>query len=330
MKVNIIGFELTFGSNLKISEVFQILESKQGKKNKFYSDEYVYYVDVKDDYIIGVALRLKKDKNSVRTKEQGGTFIPTIDVASKDTSNTEVSFFCMNPETLKGVCYSYFGGLSTAMLRTIWQPAFKTILNAKRKAYRKELVGSGKYQKKKASELAEQKYYEKLSIRTLITKAGIDSLFDKLASIKEIEINSQNALSQSGKYETQSSFIKKSAVNVKFENAHARLQEVQEYVRKILPSKVSEGDIIRLRGEIDSGEEKKFYLGENNQEFGDFNFDEYTKKFPKKDWAKFPDCDAIGVLLKILKKDTILFGLTKPEHDWRLPSAKTVNKVKSK
>ena len=112
MKVNIVGFELTFGRNITIPEVYQLVESNQGVKKNYYGDKYLYYTDVKDDLLVGIILRLKKDKSQINTKEEDGDFIVDINTLKDDYSSTEVSLFTLNPKTLKGVFYCYFGGLS--------------------------------------------------------------------------------------------------------------------------------------------------------------------------------------------------------------------------
>lgn len=326
MRVNIIGFELDFARNIKLPEVYQLLESNQGKKHAYYGDKYLYYTDVVDDYIVGIILRLKKDKGRITTKEDGKEFIVDIDKLAKGQSSTEVSLFCMNPKTKMGVFYSYFGGLSPSILRTMWKPAHNKVQRAKIRDLCKQYEGSNKYEPSKARAKAEENFKGVMLLRTLTTPATIENLFKVFNSIQEITINSKSAVQGAGKYSPNSSFIKKASVNIKFNSAVAWYQHIQGYIRKALPTNITDDDKIRIVGETIGGEEKAYVIGENLQEFGAFEFDDFITKIPQKKWSDYSKCDAIKVLLLILKNKTIIFGHTVPEKSWRLLSAQSSKK----
>jgi hypothetical protein len=326
MKVNVVGFELGFGKNIDISEVYQRLESNQGKKKSIYQDKYVYYTDVKKDYIVGLIFRLRKDKSQIRTIEEDGDFKVDIDKLRKDHSSTEVSLFCLNPKTLQGVFYCYFGGLSTTILRTMWKPAHDSVQKAKIKDKTNEIKAHKHYETSKAKAEAEDIFHGFLKVTTLTTPATVNNLFGIFSNIKEIKINSKEALEGAGKYSPSSSFIRKGKLEATFENPNKWFESIKDYIRNIIPSEPNEGDIIRLVGETLTGEEKAYIVGENLKEFGQFSYDEYVNRLPKKKWSNYKKSKALKLLLKIMRNDSLVFGLPPEESTWRLPSATTENR----
>ena len=324
MKVNIIGFELDFASNVSFGEVYQLIESGAGKKHKFYGDKYLYFTDVKQDLVIGVLLRLKKDKNRITTKETGNDFMVDISELGSGESSTEVSLFCINPDTKKGVFYQYFGGLSIATLRVMWRPAHNKVQSAKIKDLAKEYREHNKYNKEKAREKAKEHYNGIFGIETLTPKATVDSIFQLVTSIKEFKINSKNAIQNAGKYSPQSSFIKKSKIELAFEQPAAWFEHIKRYIKTIMPATVDDDDIIRIVGETLSGEEKAFVIGDNLDEFGNFEFDKFVKKLPKAKWSDYENCKAMDILHNLVETKPIIFGRPSPAKNWRLSSKKNV------
>jgi hypothetical protein len=329
MKVSISGFELSFAKPFSLPEIYQLFESLQGKEYRHYSDKYIYYTDVKENFIVGVVLRFKKDKKSIATRtNENGDLVIDVSKLGEDEDNTEVSIFCMNPKTLKGVFYAYVGGMSVNILRTIWKAPHDTIKANKIKSLTQEYSRFEDKRKVLAKQRAESECAGFFDIKLLTTPATLAFMLAEFETIKGFEINAADALDDSGKYSPSSSIIKKAKVDVTFENIVSGYQNIKQYINKVITSTPTNSDIIKLHGVLAGGQEKTLYLGENVEDFGRIKFDTYVDWLPEELWKDYINCVAVDKLIYKMKNTDAVFGVAPQNNSWRLSSATTENKLK--
>jgi len=329
MQVRISGFQLEFSNNINLPEVFHTLESMQGKKISRYKDKYLYYTDVKEGYIVGVVLRFRANKKSISTTtDASGNLILDVTKLGTAEDNTDVSVFSLNPKTLRGVFYQYTGGLSPASLGQIWSQAHDKVKSDKIKTLTLEYSQLGTKDKSMALAKAQQECDGRFLIKVLSTPATLEFILNEFDVIKKLEINTNDALENSGKYAPNSSFIKKAKVDVTFENLSSELRNIKQYIQKVVTDNPTERDIIKIYGDLASAQDKMIYLGENIDEFGSYSFDSYVTLLPEKYWKDYIDCEALNKLLYKMKNAKSIFGVIPTNENWRIPSATTLNKLK--
>ncbi|MFT4850452.1 MAG: hypothetical protein ACI83B_003009 [Sediminicola sp.] len=326
MRVNIVGFQMELGKAVTLPYLYQLFESSDAKETKFYSDKYLYFTDIKDNYIVGLVLRFKKDKKHIAThKNENGDLVVDISKLGTDEENTEVSLFCINPESMRGLYYSYVGCLSSSVLKTTWKVPHDLIKNAKIKSLIDEYSEFGKKDRLAAKKKAVNECSGHFNLKVLVTPADINTIISQYSEIKSIEINSQSAFEESGKYSPTGDFIKKGKVEMLFENIVINANSIKMYIKKLVTDTPSKSDIIRLRGKLIDGEEKTFVVGENIDSFGHYEFDKFVELLPKGLWKDYTDCAAMDKLIYIMKNKDAVFGSIPSNNDWRLESAKTAN-----
>lgn len=325
MKVNVIGFEMSFAKSIGIPELYQLLESSQGKEINQGSIKYVYFTDLIDGFIVGLVLRFKKDKMSIATtiNADGELMIDIADLG-KLKESTEVSIFAINPDTLRGVYYSYVGCLSSSILKTIMKQPHETLKSGNIKSLTQQYSQFGKKDNSMAHKRAVEECKGFFDLTLLSTPSDVNSLLEQYDSISEMEFNSTEALDKAGKYQPDSQFIRKGKVNVTFDNVIPNYQKISKYIKSLISDK-KEKDIIKLRGKLASGEEKWLKLGENIEDFGRLDFDNYVDLLPQEKWADYTDCEALQKLIYILNNKTAIFGIPSTDETWRLASATTEN-----
>jgi hypothetical protein len=325
MNVNVIGFQMSFAKSIKIPELYQLLESSSGKKLRQGSTNYLYYTDLKDGFIIGLVLRFKEDKMSIATSKEGEEFIIDKTELGKGKENTEVSLFAINPDTCRGVYYSYIGSLSSSILKTIWKKPHDNLKAYNIKSLIDEYSQHGKNDKTAAHKHATDDCSGLFNLELLTNPADINDLFKHYDTINALEINSINAFDDAGKYRPDTQFIKRGKIQQTFENVVSNESRIFSYIKGLVANK-SDDDIVRLRGKLEGASEDKWLkVGENIQDFGRLKFDDFVELLPEHKWSDYSTCKAIEKLLYILNNKTGTFGATTTDESWRLASAKTMN-----
>lgn len=328
MNVNVVGFQMSFAKSIKIPELYQQLESSLGKKQTQGRNNYLYFTDLKDGYIIGLVLRFKEDKMLIATTQEDGEFLIDISELGKGKESTEVSLFAINPETGRGVYYSYVGSLSSSILKTIWKQPHDNLKKYNIKSLQNQYSEHGKKDKALAQKKANEECSGFFHLELLTNPADINELFTHYNTINAVEINSVNAFDDAGKYRPDKQFIKKGKILQTFENVVSNESSIMAHIKKITNNK-SDDDIVRLRGKIDGiSEDKWLKVGENIQDFGRLKFDSFVELLPQKKWSDYSNSEAINKLLYILKNKPAIFGDLPVDETWRLDSAQTINRNK--
>lgn len=239
-----------------------------------------------------------------------------------------VSLFAINPETCRGVYYSYIGSLSSSILKTIWKNPHDNLKRYNIRSLQEQFSEHGKKDKKLAHNKAIEECSGFFNLELITNPADLDELFKHYDTINALEINSVNAFEDAGKYRPDSQFIKRGKIMQTFDNVVSNELNIMAYVKKITSNK-SEGDTVRLRGKLAGlNEDKWLKVGENIQDFGRLKFDSFVELLPQYKWTDYSTSEAINKLLYILKNKTSIFGDLPTNEEWRLDSAQTVNRNK--
>jgi len=325
VKVNVIGFELSLAKGIEIPEIYQLLESAQGDEHKHGKDRYIYFTQLLDGIIVGLVLRFKTDKMTIATtKDENGELIIDIKELAKEKDSTEVSLFAINPNTLRGVCYSYLGSLSETILTNIFRKPHDKLKSGNIKSLTEQYSQFGKNDKAAALTKAQGECSGFFSLSILTTPADVDTLLKSYDVITAVEVKSKGAFDKGGKFEPNSNLIKSSKVNVVFENLSSGYTEIVKYIKKLNSGKTID-EVIKLRGKLASGKDKWLEIGENISDFGVLEFDNYVKSLPQDKWTNYTSCEGLKKLIYLLNNKTSIFGNPSNCDNWRLPSAATEN-----
>jgi len=332
MKVKIQGFELSLCNGVGLPELFQLLESGQNKTMPVNNDEYVYMVDVKDNFIVGLLLRFSDVKKFITTSRgnSGELLIKVPDLTDENLDDTEASIFCINPDTLRGAFYTYRRSLTRKLLTTLLSRKHNFLKTKKLEDLKDEYSQLDPAKRKAASAKANKEITGSFNFELLCTQASIDLLLNSYDEITEMSVTAKDGLPDGGMYSPASAYVKSTSITTKFEKnkSQSLVEQIKGFVRKV-SGNLGEDDAIKLYGKLESGAQAWLSLGENISEFDILQFDRFVDMLPEEneDWKEYINCAATVRLINLLKIETAIFGKAPKNAAWRLPSASTENKI---
>ncbi|MEP0357052.1 hypothetical protein [Paraglaciecola sp.] len=330
MKVKIQGFELKFSNGIEIPEFFQLLESNEGKSQVHHDDEYLYLVDIKDNYIIGLILRFSNIKKFITTSRgvDGKLLIKIPDLTDENLEDTEASIFCINPDTMRGAFYTYRRSLTKSLLTSFFRSNHNFLKSKILADLTNEYSQFDPKKRKNASKKAKEQVHGYFKFDLIATPATLNTLLDSYDEISQMSVGVKEGLPDAGIYSPAEPFVSSTNLTTKFEKSklQSNLELIKAFVRKAT-KKLNKEDALKLYGKLENGSSQWLAIGENINEFEVFEFDRYVDMLPDKDeeWNNYVNCPATIRLINLLKSDTAIFGDQPINSDWRLPSAKTEN-----
>lgn len=326
-KVKIVGFKVEFCPRISIGEFFQRLESAENEQSILGDRDVKLYVDDVDGYIVGLLLSFKRDRKSVITEEKDGEkkLIIEKQELKKGQHNSEANIFVINPSTLDGAYYSYFGALTHTrferFLAKIHDKIRKEKIREKKKEYEKH-DGSG-MNSKKAYEKAKEFYAGDFKFTLKISEKDIDSVLDVYEKISSLELSVTGAIPDANIFTPASNFITTTNTRVGFKAPKNGVSALKAHVKSLMMTVVgsNKSKMLKVIGRTLSGEEKHLYLGDNMDFFGEMDYDRYVDLLPNKYWDDYTNSGALSAMLKIIQSKPHIFG-DKPKKGWKLISRK--------
>jgi len=332
MKVNILGFEIGLAKGVSTGDFYQQLEAIEDHEIKLKSRTTIIYTDVVDHLMCGIVLSYKSNKKSLVTaRDADGNLTITKNTLKNNEHGTEVSLFAINPGSLKGIFYSYNGSVSPTGFRELLKKRHDIDLKFKKQSYRDELTHFGGKEISNLPKKVSKKYSGSFSLRLLATPTDLNKLLSKYKEIKHILLRATNALSEGGRYTPMEEFSKKSSIMIDL-NEGSLIQDVRNTIKKVFTpyAKQQKETTLRLIGLAHSGEELSLVVGDNSENFGRINYDEYVDLLPKDKWKDYKECEALTRIIEKVRKTDVVFGPPLLNKDWKISSAKDINTEKEK
>lgn len=324
-KVNIVGFTVSMSSKISLGEYFQYLERSSGSEIQISGQKHFLLTDIHDDYITGLTLSFKSDKKSVATrlvKDNRKSQIDRIKLR-EDQKGTEVSFFCINPATMSGLLFSYFGGPTIRSIQKILESPYKKLQRELISEKCKELSKLSNHPdiKRISKDKAINFYSGNFKIDMIFKKLDIKTLVKNFSEIRNIEITASNALDNAPIFSPIVPFSSKSKISINTDKTTG-IQVLRESVINLYKKfkHPDEVEALKIYGKSLTDETLSFQLGENIKHFKQMTYDDYMELLPDQFWEDYKKSEAISLLLKIIKLEHIYFGGKIKHETWKLPS----------
>ncbi len=324
MKVKILGFELEMKSGVSVGEFYQQLESYEDKEIIILGKTNVIYTDVIDGYICGIVLNYKSNKKSiVTTRDSDGDLMVRKDKLKKGEKGTEVSLFVINPETMKGLFYSYAGATSPSALGEIFKKCHQKVHTYKVADYKSELTNCGMKDVSDIAKKVRNKFPGKFDFTLLVTPSDLSDVLQQCKEVSQVTVRARDVLSDGGTFAPLDSIAKKSTVAVDIDPG-ADIGLIRKVVKNVFkPFVESEKEnALRIYGTAYDGESLSLKVGENCDHFGWYHYDEFVDYLPKRKWKKYKKCEALGLLIKKMCEHSVVFGSIPKKNEWKLKSVK--------
>jgi len=323
MKVTVKGFSLNFTKEVSTADFLQEIERFEGQEITILGKKLFLYTNIVNNFIVGIILRYKDNKKSIITEEVGKELEFKIDKLKAGQHGTEVSLFAINPDTLHGVFYSYSGCTGANDYKKLFHKAFSSSLKQKHKDKRNELTNFGKKNIKNLNSKVSKLLPTTFEFSLLTSKSDLSSILSKLNQIDKVTLKATNALIDSGKYTPLTHISRNCRIEVDIDkNSH--IDTVKKHIRNVFSafSKQKEETALRIRGKTHMGSEIDQVIGDNLNDFGYLDFDDYVNTLPSQKWKEYTSCLGLSAILKILIDKVSIFGPCPLDDQWRHSSTK--------
>ena len=324
MRVSTLGFEIKLAKGVTVGDFYQQIEAIEDKEIDLKSRKTVLYTDVVDGLLCGIVLSYKSSRKSLITaRDKDGDLKVTKNTLKKNEHGTEVSIFSINPMTLKGLFYSYSGSVSPTGFAELLKKCHDKDLKYKKSSCKDELTEFGAKPVKNVNKKISERYSGSFSLSLLVTPADLNRLLPRYSAIKSVILRASNALSDGGRYTPLEDISKRSSVIVDIDQ-NSMIGDVTDKIKKVFGgyAKQKEETVLRVIGLAHSGEELNLIVGENNDNFGRIDYDEYVELLPLVKWKEYNKCEALERLIEKIMETDVLFGKLPPNVDWKHRSTK--------
>lgn len=311
-KVNAVGFQVELSNNINFVKFYDALKNEQNKEIIIHGTTSVHYITVKEDYIVGLILTYKNHRRSIETsKDEDGNLIIGKLQTPDGSNGTEASLFAINPSTKRGVIFTYFGSISIVKTKTLFKRIHDSLRKTLISEYVEELEKQNKSKKiKGAHKKANEHFNGEFDIKLLVSPTDIDNLLKKYKSFTKVEIRSIEGLVDSPTFSPVSNVVSSTSLDMNI-SSKTNANLVMTSIKALLnPTGTFNTEwVMRIIGKSHQNEDLSLQLGENKDDYGKFDYDDYVDELPSEKWVEFPECKAMARAISTLKKFNATFGI---------------------
>ncbi len=330
MKVKILGFRLSLAKNISVGEFYQQLEAVEEKEISINGRTHILLTDIVNDYICGVFLTYKTNKKSLATqKDKNGDLIVNKATLKPGEHGTEVSVFCINPSTLKGLFYNYNGAASPTGIQKFFRDQHNAVKRLKIDDYKNQITDFRTKNIDGASKKARKMFEGDFHLRILVTPSDLEGIIPRYKEIHQVILRAEDALANAGVFSPIEPMTKKAHLQVDLYKENPT-KEVGRLIRKIFSPYASwkKDRVLRVVGLSHSGDALELAVGDNQDHFGVIDYDDYVELLPLLRWKEYTECEALLKLIAQCDGMSEVFGITNGA-DWKITSAKDLNRKAS-
>jgi hypothetical protein len=321
-KVKVSGFEMDFSSGIEMNDFFQELESiskKQDIRVGIYSTR--IYTRIIDNLAVGLILTFKDDKKKLATQKDGSGKLKVNRVELKEyQTSTEASLFCFNPVTKSGVFTHYAGAASVSVYTSIFNQAHKTVkdrlVDQKVNEYSR---GKSSGDLKRIKSRAQGDFPGSFSFKYIYQEKDLDQILENVKTLSEIEVTTELGIPDEPVFRHLGSVAKKTTQTISFLDKFKTIENLKGHLSNFIHDAFSSKDkkyALRLVGASLTGQRAQYWLGDNIEEYGFFNYDQYIDDLPEDIWDKYDSCPALINLIEIIEGKSETFGKIKTVQSW--------------
>lgn len=324
-KVNALGFEIKLADNVTMGQFFKALKARADTEITVSPTTHVHYVDTSDGYVVGLILTYKNHRRYMEAKrgDDGALLVTKLEV-EPGANGTEVNVFVLNPETHKGVLFTYFGSISAGRA---WR-LFRDIHDTLRAELVEEFVlhsgARSETAKSKKRVLARKHFSGNFAFEVLVSVKDLDGLLAQFSNVNKIEIRALEGLADAPLLSPLRDFADTASVDLGIDSK-ANQSDVRAAIRKAFAAidPRAKGKTLRLIGAALTGEELALRLGENRVDYGVHDYDDYVLELPDDRWSNFANCKAIKRAIDIVKSYKATFGEPSRSLEWLAATGNT-------
>ena len=321
-KVKVSGFDMEFSGGIQMNDFYQELESiskKQDIRVGIYSTK--LYTRIIDGLAVGLILTFKDDKKKLATEKDGSGKLKVNRVELKEhQTSTEASLFCFNPVTKSGVFTHYAGAASVSVYTSIFNQAHKNVkdrfIDQKVNEYSR---GKSSGDLKRIRSRVQNDFPGSFSFKHIYQEKDLDQILENVKTLSEIEVTTELGIPDEPVFRHFGSIAKKTTQTISFLDQFKTVENLKGHLSNFIHEAFSSKDkkyALKLIGASFSGQRAQYWIGENIEEYGFFDYDQYIDDLPEDVWDKYDCCPALVNLVDIINRKSETFGKIKPVKSW--------------
>lgn len=321
-KVKVSGFEMQFSEGIEVNDFYQELESIS-KTQDINVGQYTtrVFTRIVDGLAVGLILTFRDDKKKLATERDDSGQLKVNRVELKeDQTSTEASLFCFNPTTKCGVFTHYSGSASVSVYASIFGQAHKNVKNRlvsqKVDEYSR---GGSRGDISKIKSRVQGELGGSFSFKYIYQEKDLDQILDNVKSLSEVEVITELGVPDEPIFRHIGSIAKKTTQTITFLDKFKVIDNLRGHLSNFIHDVLGKKDkkyALRLIGASLSGQRIQYWIGNNIEEYGHFDYDQYVDDLPEKVWDEYYECSALANIISIVLRGSETFGEIKSVNKW--------------
>ncbi|MFQ1970942.1 hypothetical protein [Aeromonas veronii] len=321
-KVKVSGFEMQFSDGIEMNDFYQELElisRNQDINVGTYSTR--VYTRIVDELAVGLILTFKDDRKKLASEEDGSGKLKVNRIELKEhQTNTEASLFCFNPSTKSGVFTHYAGAASVSVYASIFGQAHKNVkdrlIDQRIDEYSR---GRSRGDIKRIKQRAQGELGGTFSFKYIYQEKDLGQILENVKTLSEVEVITELGIPEEPVFRHLGAVTKKTTQTISFLDQFKVIENLKghlsNFIHEIFAQK-NKKYALRLIGASLSGQRVQYWIGDNVEEYGFFEYDDYIDELPDDVWDNYLECAALSNLSDVLKNKSETFGELQSVATW--------------
>ncbi|MCA2019090.1 hypothetical protein LDJ79_23480 [Vibrio tritonius] len=321
-KVRVSGFEMQFSEGIEMNDFYQELESISKNKDinvGQYSTR--VFTRIVDGLAVGLILTFRDDRKKLATEKDGNGQLKVNRIELKeDQTSTEASLFCFNPISKCGVFTHYSGSASVSVYTSIFGQAHKNVkdrmIEQKVDEYSR---GRSRGDIRRIKSRAQREVGGSFSFKYIYQEKDLDQILENVKTLSEVEVITELGVPNEPLFRHIGSMAKKTTQTVTFLDQFKMIDNLKGHLSNFIHDALGQKDkkyALRLIGASFSGQRVQYWIGDNIEEYGHFDYEQYIDDLPEEVWDKYYECTALANITQIVVNSSETFGKIKSVYKW--------------
>lgn len=295
MKVRFIGFSFEPKSIISLDDLISNLVLMKDEQYQFGEQSRMVFVNRNHnkDYYLGVLITIKDQKRFCELASEMGELKIKVNDLEKGHNIMDFNFFVINKISGFGLYQHYHQSCSVNQFGYLMSHRYSLLRDSKVKSEIE--LEQNKSQKKLNEKSIKKKYAGQLAWHILVRKEKLKEILGEFEKIKSFEFDFLHLEAKEKEYEPLSPYVKKERRQFGFiQNSpvHVLSQEIGKIVNSI---GITKGRVV---GEDKNGIERAIRIMDNPDNYGEYEYDDITKKLNLLTLDKFESSWVVEELLK--------------------------------
>ncbi|OWY71605.1 hypothetical protein B7486_07930 [cyanobacterium TDX16] len=264
------GFVWDLGNGISADEFFDHLKDLKDKPIPFGGFDRLIYVGSREDYFIGLFIKLKDQRRSAEIIQDGGQFTVTVRELEEGKNLIDFNFFVINKSTMRGLYQHYHQSCSLNQFGIFCARQYDDLRDSK---IEEEVKSIGDNISASQRRQIQSRFKGSLTWQNMVRSEALEQLLEELDIIKYFDFTLATIDDNDSLLTPLSPYAKRNRRIVRFKSVQKGLAGT--LVSLVKSKRITVGKI----GGVDAEKrERVFRLIENPGKFGEYEYDDLANE----------------------------------------------------